>query len=57
MANIGSGDDWSPLRQQAITWTSTDLLSIRFIVMGVSKNVNPNTSIFIQQFESVKVVC
>ena len=57
MVNIGSDNDLSPLRPQAITRTNADLLSIRPIVLTVNRNITPNTIIFIQQFDLLRVVC
>ena len=49
--NIGSGKGLSPVRRQAITWTSVDLLLI-----GPLGNLNPNSNIFIQENAFKKVV-
>ena len=45
--NIGSGNGWSPVRNQAITWTNAALLSIR--PFGTNQwNLDQNAKRFIQ---------
>ena len=52
---LGSGDGFSPVWRQAITWSNVDLLSIGALGTNFSEILNRNTELSIDQnaFENV----
>ena len=55
--NISLGNSLSPVRNQAITWASTDLLSIGHLAKKLQWNLNRNTKLFIHEKAFVNVGC
>ena len=55
--SIGSDNGLSPVRRQAITWTSAGLLSIGPLRINFSEIWNRNSCIFIQENAIDNVVC
>ena len=56
-ASIGSGNGFSPVWRQAITWNNADLLSIGSLGINFSDIRNQNTKVFIQENAFENVVC